>query len=130
MVKTLERRRRAGARRTPDIPDIPQIVSPGMHAAIDYMTAGTFFLSALRNWNRRRRAAIGAAACGLIEAGSVLMTDVPGGVWKIIPFRTHLKMDYGLAGLVAAVPSLLFFGDTRQSGFFRMQGIMIGAIAA
>ena len=47
------------------------------------------------------------------------MTDYPGGVKPVISFETHGKIDAGMAGLTATVPTFLGFGDEDEAKYFR-----------
>ena len=107
---------------------LPKIISPKTHAIIDYATAGSFLLTGALLWKRHKRAAIGAIVCGAIEANTAMMTDYPGGVAKLISFETHGKIDAGFAGLVSMLPSILGFGDEKESWFFRGQGMGLAAV--
>jgi len=107
---------------------LPKVISPRQHAIIDYATAGAFALGAVLFWKNHKRAAIASLACGAAEAGTGMMTDFPGGLWKVIPFETHGKIDVGLAAGLEAIPTLLAFGDDPRAWFFRSQGLSIAAV--
>lgn len=107
---------------------LPKVISPKTHAIIDYATAGSFFLTGALLWGRHKRAAIGAIVCGAVEANTVMMTDMPGGVYKLISFETHGKIDAAFAGAVAMLPTVLGFGDEKEAWFFRAQGMNIAAV--
>lgn len=106
---------------------LPKVISPRNHAIIDYATAGGFFLMTGLMWKRHKRAAIAALACGISEVTTSMITGYPGGVADAISFPTHLKIDAGLAGVVAALPSLLAFPDEWPALYFRGQGMAIAA---
>lgn len=108
---------------------LPKVISPKTHAIIDYATAGTFFLMTGLMWKRHKRAAIAALACGVNEVANAMLTDFPGGVAGVISYPTHLKMDSGFAGVVAALPNLLGFTDEWPSVYFRSQGMGIAVNA-
>ena len=101
------------------------MVTPKAHALIDYASVGLFLGSTAWFWRRDRRAAMASLVCGGAELAIVLLTDYPGGVKKVISFRTHRELDYGLAALVAAMPESLAFDDDDGKKFFRMQGALI-----
>ena len=107
---------------------LPKVISPKTHAIIDYATIGSFALMTGLLWKNHKRAAIGSLVCGAVQAGTVMMTDFPGGVVKLISFETHGKIDAGFAGFVATLPSLLGFGDEKQAWFFRAQGMNVAAV--
>ena len=104
---------------------IPRMVTPKAHALIDYASVGLFLGSTAWFWRRDRRAAMASLVCGGAELAIVLLTDYPGGAKKVISFRTHRELDYGLAALVAAMPESLAFDDDDGKKFFRMQGALI-----
>lgn len=45
-------------------------------------------------------------------------------------FRTHGKLDAGLAAITATMPRLMAFGDDSESKFFTMQSILETAVTA
>ncbi|HTM42961.1 MAG TPA: hypothetical protein VL177_18720 [Terriglobales bacterium] len=108
---------------------LPKVISPKTHAIIDYATAGGFFLMTGLMWKRHKRAAIAALACGINEVTNSMLTDYPGGVAGVISLPTHLKIDSGFAGVVAALPNLLGFTDEWPALYFRSQGMAIAATA-
>lgn len=108
---------------------LPKVITPKMHAIIDYATAGTFFLMTGLMWKRHKRAAIAALACGINETTNAMITEYPGGVADVVSFPTHLKIDAGFAGVVASLPNLLGFTDEWPSHYFRSQGMAIAATA-
>ena len=61
---------------------MPKVISPGVHAIIDYATAGTFFAMGALFWSRNKRAAVSSMVCGAAEAITAATTDYPGGVVK------------------------------------------------
>lgn len=107
---------------------LPKVISPQAHAAIDYATAGAFLLAGALLWRRNKRAALGALACGALEAGTAMLTDYPGGLKPVISFRTHGRIDAGFAGFVATLPTVMAFADEPEAMFFRGQGIALAAV--
>ena len=107
---------------------LPKVISPRVHAVIDYATVGAFVLMGVLFWKNNRRAAVAALACGAAEATTALLTNFPGGVSDVISFRTHGKIDAALAGATASMPNLLNFGDEPEAKHFRIQGGMIAAV--
>ena len=108
---------------------LPKVISPRTHAIIDYATAASFFVGAALFWGNHKRAAIASLACGVAELGTVMMTDIPGGLTETLDLETHLKIDAGLAAGLQTLPTLLGFGGDPRAWFFRAQGISIGAVA-
>ena len=109
---------------------MPKIIKPQAHAVIDYLVVGSFFVTAALLWKRSRRAAIGSAICGSMTAVNNTLTDYPGGIWKVMSFQTHGKLDAGLAGLTASMPRLMGFDDQPESNFFTMQSMLETAVTA
>jgi len=106
---------------------LPKVISPKTHALIDYGVAGGFFLMAGLMWRSSKRAAIASLACGAAETAVILLTDYPGGVAKLISFEAHGRIDAGISGAVAMLPSLLGFSHQKKSAFFRAQGLGMAA---
>lgn len=107
----------------------PKAISPQAHAVIDYLTVGAFFMSAAWFWGRSKRAAIAALISGGAELAVSLLTNYPGGVKKVINFRTHRDIDFGLGAMTAAMPEFLAFKDEDEKKFFLAQGAMITAVS-
>ena len=97
---------------------MPKVISPGAHAVLDYAVAGMFLLMGVRMWKSHRRAALGSLACGTAAAVNSMLTDYPGGVARVIDYRTHGRVDAGLAALTAAAPRFLGFEDDAEARFF------------
>lgn len=100
---------------------LPKVISPKTHAIIDYATAGSFFVATALFWNRNKRAALGSLACGLAETTVAMLTDYPGGVFKIMDFPTHGRVDVGMAAGLETLPKFLGLG--ASGWFFRAQGL-------
>lgn len=109
---------------------MPKVIKPQAHAVIDYVVAGTFFITAAVYWKRSKRAAVSSLICGGITTVNSALTDYPGGMWRVMSFRTHGKLDAGLAGLTATMPRLMGFGDDSESKFFTMQSMLETAVTA
>jgi len=102
---------------------MPKVISPTTHAVLDYAVAGSFFLKAYLLWNRHRRAATGALACGATTLANALVTDYPGGAWKLISYRSHGRNDSAIAGLTASAPRLLGFAEDKEQRFFNFEAL-------
>jgi Na+/proline symporter len=98
---------------------LPKVIKPKAHAVLDYAVAGAFITLGAFFWKTNKRAAIAAMACGGATAATALMTDYPGGVKPLISFETHGKIDAGMAGFTATVPTFLAFGDEAEAKYFR-----------
>jgi hypothetical protein len=107
---------------------LPKIISPRVHAIIDYATVGSFVLMGALFWKNNKKAAVAAWCCGAMEATNTLLTDFPGGVTDVISFETHGKIDAAMAGAVATLPNLLGFSGEPEAKHFRLQGGMIAAV--
>jgi hypothetical protein len=106
----------------------PKTISPKAHAVIDYVTAGSFLATAGWFWRRNKRAAVAALICGGAELAISLLTNYPGGVKRVINFRTHRDIDFGLAAMTATMPDFLAFKDESERKFFLAQGAAIAGI--
>jgi hypothetical protein len=109
---------------------MPKMIGPKTHAIIDYAMAATFFTAGAVFWRRHKRAAICSLLCGTAVTANSMLTDYPGGVWKKYSFDTHGKIDAGLAGLTATMPSSMFFKDDSEARFFLGTGIAETAVTA
>ena len=107
----------------------PRAISPKTHAIIDYITVGSFFMTAAWFWGRSKRAAIAALISGGAELAISLLTNYPGGVKEVINFRTHREIDFGLGAMTATMPEFLAFKDENERKFFLAQGAMITAVS-
>jgi hypothetical protein len=106
---------------------VPRLISPKVHAAVDYASVGAFLMSAGFFWQRSKRAAFGALICAGAELAVSLLTDYPGGIKRVISFRTHGEIDLGLAAMTATMPEFLAFKDDSERKFFLAQGALITA---
>jgi len=109
---------------------MPKVVSPQGHAVVDFCRIGAWALLARMFWRSNKRASLCAMFCGGVDLGSVLMTDMPGGVAPVLSFPTHLKFDMGLAALAGTLPNLMGFGRRWEASCFRLLGLKITAVAA
>lgn len=102
---------------------MPKVISPTTHAVADYAIAGVFFLAAARLWKRHRRAAMGSLLCGGAKAANALLTDYPGGVAGRISYRTHGRIDAGIAGITASTPMWMGFSGEPEARLFSIQAL-------
>jgi len=107
---------------------MPKVIDPTTHAVLDYAVAGSFLLMGVLFWKRSKRAAIGSLFCGGAAAANIMLTDYPGGARKVISYKSHGRIDAGLAGITAAVPRLMRFGDEREARFFEIEALANAAI--
>ena len=103
---------------------LPRVMSPKAHAVADYLVMGSMLLAGVLLWRRNPRAAAGALLCAGAELATNLLTDYPGGAARVISYRTHGKIDVGLAAMMATMPEFLGFHDEKERNFF------LGAAAA
>src|SRR6266480_2939825 len=103
----------------------PKAISPKTHAVLDYVTAVSFLMSAAWFWRRSKRAAIAALIGGGAQLGVSLLTNYPGGIKKVINFRTHRDIDFGLGAMTATLPEFLAFKDEDEKKFFVAEGALI-----
>ena len=104
---------------------LPKVISPKTHAILDYATAGSFFVATVLFWKHHKRAALGTLACGIAETTVAMLTDYPGGVYKVMDFPTHGRVDVGMAAGLESLPRFLRVGACGW--FFRAQGLAIVA---
>jgi len=109
---------------------MPKMISPRAHAVIDYIVAGTFFAVGALLWRRNRRAAVGSLACGAVATISSVVTDYPGGIWPVMSFQDHGRVDMALSGFTAAIPNMLQLEDGPEQNFFHMQALAETAVTA
>lgn len=104
---------------------MPKVVSPRIHAILDYISVGMFLMGALQWWRRNPRAAVASAMAGAGSLALNLLTDYPGGVRKVISLPVHCELDTGVGALVAMLPKTLSFDDAREKNLFALQGTAI-----
>ena len=107
---------------------LPKVISPGVHAVIDWGTAAAFLTAGALLWRKNKRASLASYLCADLIGSLIFLTDCPGGVWKKISFETHGKIDPGVSALVASLPNLLGFSDERESKLFQGMGIGLAAV--
>jgi hypothetical protein len=107
---------------------LPKAISPRVHAAIDWGTAGALVVAGALLWKKNKRAALASYLSAELIGSLIFLTDCPGGVWKKISFETHGKVDVGISALVTSLPSLLGFADERESKLFQGVGIGLAAV--
>ncbi len=107
---------------------MPKLINPTAHAVIDYAVAGSFLLMGILFWKRNKRAAVGSLFCGGAAVANILFTDYPGGVYKVISYKSHGRIDTGLAGITAAMPRLMSFDSEPEAKFFEAEALSKTAI--
>jgi hypothetical protein len=109
---------------------MPKVLSPKQHAIADYITLGGLALMTALFWKRHKRAAMSALICAGAEAANTLLTDFPGGIANVISYRTHGRIDMGLAATCTALPNFMGFDDDPEAKYFRIVGLNITTVAA
>ncbi|MFB3812896.1 MAG: hypothetical protein ACE14L_02200 [Terriglobales bacterium] len=110
---------------------MPKVITPKVHTIIDYGVAAAFLAVAIKSLKSgSKKAGISAIIVAASELALIMMTDMPGGIARVVDLETHLKIDYGISGLVGSMPNAMGFSDEWQSWFFRSQGMSIAAVAS
>jgi hypothetical protein len=110
---------------------LPTPISPAAHAVLDYTVAATFFGVGAWLLRRHRAAATLAFANGAMVAGMSMLTDYPGGLFRVLPFRGHRTGDIVQAAFAGLGPALFGFAGDPEAGFFYAQAASeAGVIAA
>jgi hypothetical protein len=110
---------------------IPRVISPGAHAVLDYGVASSYFALWAQLKDRHRAAAGLACLNGCMVLGLALLTNYPGGVFRMLSFKAHRTMDWAQAALAGFGPPLLGFGDQPEAAPFYTQAMSeVGVIAA
>jgi hypothetical protein len=105
-------------------------ISPALHAVLDYAVAATFFSVAVRLMRQHRAAASLAFANGAMVAGMSMLTDYPGGIVRVLPFRGHRAGDVVQAALAGFGPVLFGFAGDEEANFFYGQAASEVAVIA
>jgi hypothetical protein len=102
----------------------PGVISSRTHSIIDYIHAGTNFVTAALFYRRGdSRAGHAAVALGASVLFNALMTDYEYGVFRVWSFKTHGLLDYSVAAASASFPNLLKIeDDTPACAYFYAQG--------
>jgi hypothetical protein len=110
---------------------LPTPISPAAHAVLDYSVAATFFCAGAWLMRRHRAAATLAFANGAMVAGMSMLTDYPGGLVRVLPFRGHRAGDVVQAAFAGLGPALFGFAGDQEARFFYAQAASeVGVIAA
>lgn len=93
-----------------------KIFSSKVHGYVDY-TLGAFLLVApyLLDFSDVRVAAVSAQVVGVVLLVQSLMTNYELGIFKVIPFKTHLMLDVGVSLVLAATPFIFGFYDFPEN---------------
>ena len=107
---------------------LPKMISPKVHAIIDWSTTAALVAAGAVLWKKNKRAAIASFVCADLIGTAIALTDCPGGLWKKISFEAHGKIDPGVAGLASLMPNLMGFSDQTESKLFQSIGIGLAAV--
>ena len=102
---------------------IPARMGPTTHAVLDYAVAGSFLVMGAWLWRRHRRAALGSLLCGGVTAANALLTDYPGGIFDVIDYKTHARIDAAIGAIAAAAPRMLGFDDEPEAKLFGLEAL-------
>jgi len=105
-------------------------ISPAAHAVLDYAVAATFFGVGAWLMRRHRAAASLAFANGAMVAGMSMLTDYPGGIVGVLPFRGHRAGDILQAAFAGFGPALFGFAGDAEAKFFYAQAASEAAVIA
>jgi hypothetical protein len=110
---------------------IPRVIDARSHAVLDYATAAGFLALGAYMQPRNSLAAALAFINGAAVLGLSLLTDYPGGLWRVISFKTHGIVDAVQAGLSGTGPRLFGFENAPEAKLFYGQAALeAGVIAA
>jgi hypothetical protein len=111
-------------------PGLSAPISPVAHAVLDYAVAATFFGVGAWLMRRHRAAASLAFANGAMVAGMSMLTDYPGGVFRLLPFRGHRAGDVLQAAFAGFGPAVFGFAGDEEAKFFYAQAASEAAVIA
>ena len=98
-------------------------ISPAQHAVIDYVVAAGFLAAGAALRRRHRAAAMLALLNGGAIVGMSMLTDYPGGVFRVLSFRGHRTADIVQAIFTGAGPLLFGFGRDPEAKYFYGQAL-------
>ncbi len=106
------------------------MISPTQHAVLDYSVASFFFTLGMRYRGTNDRASTLAFVNGAMVLSLSMLTDYPGGVWRVLSFKTHRALDLVQAALTGFGPLLLGFGGEEAARVFYGQAASeVGVVA-
>jgi hypothetical protein len=109
----------------------PKLISPKVHAWLDFGVTGYFLGLGILFASRRKK---GAAVAAFVNAGMVagvsMMTDYEGSGKKPISFKMHGTLDAVQAATAAMAPALHGFAGEPESAFFYGQAANEVAVIA
>lgn len=108
---------------------LPSMISPRLHALLEYASAAGFLLYASSVWERDQQVAISSAGCGLFVLVNSALTDYAERDSAKLSLDSHGRLDLGLAALIGTIPSLMGLNDKYDKRFFRVQAVALAALA-
>lgn len=112
------------------MPTLPAVISPSQHAMLDYAVAGTFLAAAATLRSSHRPAAMLALTNGLMVLGLSMLTNYPGGLYRVLSFKTHRAGDIAQAALAGLGPLILGFADDPEAKYFYGQACSEAVVIA
>jgi len=109
---------------------VPKVIDARRHAVLDYATVGTFFAAGVALRGRNPTASTFAFVNGIAVLGASMMTDYPGGIWRVFSFKTHGMIDVMQAAMTAVGPAMLGFAGEPEAQFFHGQAALEAGIVA
>ena len=111
--------------------DVPAVISPAQHAILDYGVAATFFTIGATLRGRHRAASTLAFVNGAMVLGMSMLTNYPGGLYRVLSFKDHRTGDIIQAALAGLGPVLFGFAKDPEANYFYGQAVSeVGVIAA
>lgn len=108
---------------------LPKVMTPKGHAIADYAMAAAAFIAAVAFFrSNRKTAGVAALVAGTIQTVNPLITDFPGGAFKVIDFPTHGRIDVTATGVMASLPQLMGFAHEPESQFFLLHAGVATAV--
>jgi hypothetical protein len=107
---------------------LPKVIDARTHGIIDYCHAAFFLGMAWFCRRNNRPAALAALITGSFVLVESLLTDYPLGAFRVLPFRTHGRMDAGFAASSPVMPRMFGFGGTPAARIFQGNGIVEAAV--
>jgi hypothetical protein len=111
--------------------DEHRVITPEMHGVTDYMTAGLLMMSPnLFGFEDEGGAAVAVPRMvGTMILTQALMTNYKLGMFRMLPFRAHLTLDYPTSLFLAASPFLFGFANKKPNAWLPHVIAGLGAFA-
>ncbi len=97
-------------------------IPTSVHGVLDYLSVPTLIaLPRALKWSRNLTNILTGVALGTL--GTSIMTRYELGLFKVLPMKTHLALDMGVAATIAAAPFIIPDKQPRQG---TVTGILLG----